>query len=148
MPAKTIYSVCGMCPVRCPIEVDVENEQCRFIQGNRQVPSIRGALCTRGAAGIPFVRDDERPQFPMLRQGERGEGRWQRLSWEEAFSLAAEKIAAVRELFDRNNIPEHIRDAKRGYQEDAFRHLDAVQVPEERKAVIRSFMEALLDREY
>jgi geranylgeranyl diphosphate synthase type II len=59
-----------------------------------------------------------------------------------------EKIAAVRELFDRNNIPEHIRDAKRGYQEDAFRHLDAVQVPEERKAVIRSFMEALLDREY
>lgn len=97
MPAKTVYSVCGMCPVRCPIEVDVENGECRFIQGNRQVPSIRGALCTRGAAGIPFVRDDERPQFPMLRTGERGAGRWQRLSWEEAFSAAAEKIAAVRE---------------------------------------------------
>jgi thiosulfate reductase/polysulfide reductase chain A len=96
MPAKTIYSVCGMCPVRCPIEVDVENGECRFIQGNRQMPSIRGALCTRGAAGIPFVRDDERPQFPMLRKGERGEGRWQRVSWEEALSYAAEKIAGVR----------------------------------------------------
>ena len=96
MPVKTVYSVCGMCPVRCPIEVDVENGEARFIQGNRQVPSIRGALCTRGAAGIPFLRDDERPQFPMLRQGERGQGRWQRISWEEAFSFAAEKIAAVR----------------------------------------------------
>jgi thiosulfate reductase/polysulfide reductase chain A len=96
MPAKTIYSVCGMCPVRCPIEVDMENGECRFIQGNRQVPSIRGALCTRGAAGIPFVRDDERPQFPMLRKGERGEGRWQRLSWEEALSYAAEKVSEVR----------------------------------------------------
>lgn len=99
MPVKTVYSVCGMCPVRCPIEVDVENGESRFIQGNRQVPSIRGALCTRGAAGIPFVRDDERPQFPMLRKGERGEGRWQRVSWEEAFSLAAERIAAVRDRY-------------------------------------------------
>lgn len=96
MPAKTVYSVCGMCPVRCPIEVEVENGECRFIQGNRQVPSIRGALCTRGAAGVPFVRDDERPQFPMLRKGERGEGRWQRLSWEEALSYAAEKLSEVR----------------------------------------------------
>jgi len=99
MPARTVYSVCGMCPVRCPIEVDVENEQCRFIQGNRQVPSIRGALCTRGAAGIPFLRDDERPQFPMLRKGQRGEGRWQRVSWEEALAYAAEKIAAVRSQY-------------------------------------------------
>ena len=96
MPVKTVYSVCGMCPVRCPIEVDIENGECRFIQGNRQVPSIGGALCTRGGAGIPFVRDDERPQFPMRRTGERGEGRWQKISWEEALSLAAEKIADVR----------------------------------------------------
>jgi thiosulfate reductase / polysulfide reductase chain A len=104
MPAKTVYSVCGMCPVRCPIEVDVENGESRFIQGNRQVPSIRGALCTRGAAGIPFVRDDERPQFPMLRKGERGEGRWQRLSWEEALSHAAEKLSEVRDRYGGRSI--------------------------------------------
>ena len=104
MPAKTVYSVCGMCPVRCPIEVDVANEECRFIQGNRQAPSIRGALCTRGGAGIPFVRDDERPQFPMVRKGERGEGRWRRVSWEEAFSFAAEKISAVRDRFGGRSI--------------------------------------------
>jgi len=58
------------------------------------------------------------------------------------------KIAAVRNLFDRNNIPTHIEAAKQQYQEEAFRHLDAVQVPEERKTVVRSFMEALLGREY
>lgn len=59
-----------------------------------------------------------------------------------------EKIAAVRDLFDRNNIPEHIEAAKLQYQADAFRHLDAVQVPEERKTVLRSTMEALLGREF
>jgi thiosulfate reductase / polysulfide reductase chain A len=104
MPVNTIYSVCGMCPVRCPIEVDVENGECRFIQGNRQVPSIRGALCTRGGAGIPFVRDDERPQFPMLRKGGRGEGRWQRLSWEEALAQAAEKLTAVRSNYGGRSV--------------------------------------------
>lgn len=96
MPSNTIYSVCGMCPVRCPIEVTVEDGACRFVQGNRQIEGIRGALCTRGAAGIPFVRDNERPQFPLLRQGGRGEGKWRRVSWEEALSHAAGKIEEVR----------------------------------------------------
>jgi geranylgeranyl diphosphate synthase type II len=57
------------------------------------------------------------------------------------------KIAAVRSIFDRNNIPGHIDTYKQTYQKEAFRHLDAVNVPEERKAVLRSFMEALLERE-
>lgn len=96
MSDNTIYSVCGMCGVRCPIEVGVEDGRCRSIQGNRHAAGIRGALCVRGAAGIACVQDDERPQFPMLRQGGRGEGNWQRISWEEALTHAAAQIAAVR----------------------------------------------------
>lgn len=96
MSVKTTYSVCGMCPVRCPIEAEVRDGRCRFVQGNRREPSIRGALCTRGAAGIAFLEDDERPQFPMLRKGGRGEGRWQRLSWDQAFDAAAERLRSVR----------------------------------------------------
>lgn len=59
-----------------------------------------------------------------------------------------DKIAAVRNLFNRNDIPAHIEAAKQAYQEDAFRHLNAVQVPEERKTVLRGTMEALLEREH
>ena len=96
MSDNTIYSVCGMCGVRCPIEVNVEDDRCRSIQGNRHAAGIRGAVCVRGAAGIACVQDDERPQFPMLRQGGRGAGNWQRISWEEALDHAAAQIAAVR----------------------------------------------------
>ena len=96
MAVRTVYSVCGMCPVRCPIEAEVQDGRCRFVQGNRREPSIRGALCTRGAAGIAFIEDDERPQFPMLRAGDRGEGRWQRISWDQALATAAERLRAVR----------------------------------------------------
>jgi thiosulfate reductase/polysulfide reductase chain A len=85
-----------MCGVRCPIEVAVENGVCRSIQGNRHSPGIRGAICVRGAAGIAALQDDERPQFPMRRLGARGEGRWQRISWEEALAHAAEKLAEAK----------------------------------------------------
>ncbi|MBI5521766.1 MAG: molybdopterin-dependent oxidoreductase [Desulfarculus sp.] len=96
MSGKVVYSVCGMCSVRCPIQVDVENGACQFIQGNRQAAGIRGALCARGASGIAMLRDDERPQFPMIRKGERGEGKWQKATWDEALDYAAQKLEAVR----------------------------------------------------
>jgi thiosulfate reductase/polysulfide reductase chain A len=94
MSIDTVTSVCGMCPVQCPIEVEVENGSCRFIHGNRLAPGIRGALCTKGAAGISFLNDNDRPSFPMLRSGVRGQGGWRRIDWDEAFSVAAERLKA------------------------------------------------------
>jgi geranylgeranyl diphosphate synthase, type II len=60
----------------------------------------------------------------------------------------AEKIAAVRELFDRNGIPMLASAEKRRFQEAAFRHLDAVGVAASRKMVLRKTMEDLLVREH
>lgn len=59
-----------------------------------------------------------------------------------------EKVAAVRSIFDRNDIPGMILAEKQRFQEEAFAHLQAVQVPEERKAVIRQMIEELLVREF
>ena len=59
-----------------------------------------------------------------------------------------EKVAAVRAIFDRNNIPGLILAEKQRFQEEAFAHLQAVQVAEERKAVIRQMIEELLVREF
>jgi hypothetical protein len=57
------------------------------------------------------------------------------------------KVAAVRAIFDRNGIPELIETEKTHYQEAAFRHLDEVQAPEERKTVLRGSLEALFERD-
>ncbi len=96
MSGELVYSVCGMCSVRCPIQVELEDGQCRFVQGNRHAPFVKGALCPRGAAGLALLRDDQRPQFPLLRQGARGEGQWRRVSWPEALDRVAEAIAEAR----------------------------------------------------
>lgn len=58
-----------------------------------------------------------------------------------------EKVAAVRTIFDRNGIPAHIAAEKRRIQDEAFQHLDSVDVPAQRKAVLGETVRDLLDRE-
>jgi thiosulfate reductase/polysulfide reductase chain A len=93
--AKEIYSICFMCTVRCPIRVEVENDEVIWIEGNPHVPGIEGALCAKGSAGIALLNDTERPQHPMIRSGPRGAGQWRRVSWEEALDYVADKLKSV-----------------------------------------------------
>lgn len=96
MAREIVYSVCGMCTVRCPIAVDVEDGKVASVFGNPYAAGLKGALCARGAAGPALLNDDERPQTPLIRVGERGEGKWRPVSWDEAFDYVAEKLSAIR----------------------------------------------------
>lgn len=96
MNKESVYSVCGMCTVRCPIQVEVERGECAFIRGNPHAAGINGSVCARGSAGIALVNDDERPQYPLIRGGERGEGRWRRATWDEALDYVAERLKAIK----------------------------------------------------
>lgn len=58
-----------------------------------------------------------------------------------------QKIKAVRAIFDRNDIPRLIEAEKQKFQEEAFRHLDAVQIAPERKTVLQKMIGDLLERE-
>ncbi len=95
MAKKQVFSICGMCTVRCPIQVEVENGKCVFLQGNPHAAGINGAVCARGSAGLALINDDERPQFPLIREGERGEGKWRRASWDEAFDTVANRLRDI-----------------------------------------------------
>ena len=50
MTKRSSYSICGMCTVRCPIQVESDNGKVTFIEGNPHVPAMKGAVCPRGAA--------------------------------------------------------------------------------------------------
>ncbi|MFH1156953.1 MAG: molybdopterin-dependent oxidoreductase [Pseudomonadota bacterium] len=98
MSKSSAFSVCGMCTVRCPIKVTVENGQVSFIQGNPHVPAMKGAVCPRGVAGKALINDDERPQYPMIRDGGRGEGKWRKVSWDEALDYVAGRLGEIRDV--------------------------------------------------
>ena len=60
---RTVYSMCGMCAVRCPLEVTVENGRVVWLQGNTHDKAIGASLCAKGSAGLAFeYGDDQRPQ--------------------------------------------------------------------------------------
>ena len=92
---RTVFSMCGMCTIRCPMEVEVVDGRVSWIQGNVNDKAIGASLCARGAAGIPFEYDDERPQTPLIRSGPRGSGQWRRASWDEALDYIAVKLREV-----------------------------------------------------
>ncbi len=76
----------------------VENGRIVKLEGNMDHPNTRGKLCAKGNSGYLHVYDPDRIMTPLLRTGARGEGKWKRISYEEASALLAEKL---REVIDR-----------------------------------------------
>ena len=99
MAKSSVFSVCGMCTVRCPINVHIKDGQVSFIEGNPHVPAMKGAVCPRGAAGTGLIYDNERPQTPLIREGERGEGKWRKATWDEAFDYVADRLRQIKEEY-------------------------------------------------
>ncbi len=92
---KSVYTICGMCAVRCPIKVDVEDGKVTWIEGNSHDAAMGTSLCAKGGASFPFLYDKERPLSPMIRTGERGSGQWRNVSWEEAYSYITDKLKGI-----------------------------------------------------
>jgi thiosulfate reductase/polysulfide reductase chain A len=102
---RTIYSMCGMCSVRCPIEVTVEDGRVVWLQGNPHDKAIGASLCAKGSAGLALeYGDDQRPQTPLIRMGPRGGGQWRRASWDEALDYIADKLKETIETFGKRGI--------------------------------------------
>jgi thiosulfate reductase / polysulfide reductase chain A len=95
------YSVCDMCLNRCGVVARVENGIVTKLDPNPKFLKSRGMLCARGNAGIRQLYDPDRLKYPLLRTGNRGEGKWRRLSWDEALDLAAEKLKTIAEKYTR-----------------------------------------------
>jgi len=83
-----------MCTVRCPIRVESEDNKVTWIEGNQHI--LGGALCAKGSAGPALVADHERPQQPLIREGARGEGRWQKVSWPTALDYISNKLKKIK----------------------------------------------------
>ncbi|PKM09341.1 MAG: formate dehydrogenase [Gammaproteobacteria bacterium HGW-Gammaproteobacteria-4] len=90
-------TTCYMCACRCGIKVWLKDGRLRYIQGNPAHPVNRGVLCAKGAAGIMQHYSPARLKKPLLRVGERGAGEFREIEWDEALSIAAGWLGAIRE---------------------------------------------------
>lgn len=58
-------------------------------------PEYNPRGCQKGASYERYVYGPQRVKYPLQRAGERGEGKWKRISWEEAYDIIAEKFLEV-----------------------------------------------------
>ena len=90
-------STCGMCPAGCGIIVRTREHKANKIEGNPLHPVNRGALCARGQAGLEVLYNPDRIKGPMKRVGERGEGKWDEISWDEGFNTLVQRLREIKE---------------------------------------------------
>lgn len=86
-------TTCHGCTRRCGLLVTLEDGKPIDLKGDRSQPMSRGFFCPRGKAMVmeqPF--DPLRLKYPLKRMGERGEGQWKRISWDQALDEIADKL--------------------------------------------------------
>ena len=94
-------TTCYMCACRCGINVHLRagadgKPKIRYIEGNRDHPINKGVLCAKGSAGIMQHYSPARLKKPLKRVGERGEGKFEEIEWEEALSIATGWLSDIR----------------------------------------------------
>jgi thiosulfate reductase/polysulfide reductase chain A len=96
---QEIPTTCEMCVNKCSVIAVVENGRIQKINPNPENPKSRNMVCARGNAGIQQVYDPARLKKPLIRVGERGEGKWRPVSWDEAFDYTAKQLLATKEKY-------------------------------------------------
>ena len=94
-----VRTLCEMCVWRCGVVARVKDGRVVKLDGNPDHPHSRGVLCPRGQAGLGLIYDPDRIKFPMKRVGERGSGKWQRITWEQALDYVAQQMLSIKQKF-------------------------------------------------
>src|SRR5262245_57515376 len=89
----------GVCPLDCPDTcswvVTVDDGRAVALHGNREHPYTRGALCEKVNWYLEHTQAPDRLLWPMRRTGSKGEGRFARISWDDALGEAASRWRIV-----------------------------------------------------
>jgi anaerobic selenocysteine-containing dehydrogenase len=89
--------VCLQCPSGCGLRIRSVNHWPVKLEGIKDYPINRGRLCPKGQSGLQVLYDPDRIRHPLKRKGKRGEGEWERISWEEAIGLVTQRLKTLRQ---------------------------------------------------
>jgi len=96
----TYTTTCWECSTCCGALATVRDGRVVEFAPNRDHPYSKGQFCIKGIRGAPGITyGEKRLLYPMRRTGARGEGAWARISWEDALTEMAERLATVRQKY-------------------------------------------------
>jgi thiosulfate reductase/polysulfide reductase chain A len=94
-----IPTTCEMCVWRCGVLARVVDGRVVKLEGNPDHPHSKGKLCPRGQAGLMNTYDPDRVLTPLVRVGQRGEGKFRKATWDEALDIVASQMLAIKDRY-------------------------------------------------
>jgi anaerobic selenocysteine-containing dehydrogenase len=120
---NVIPTFCGMCGPSegCGVYAFVKDG--RFVKvGGMKEAINNGSLCPKGQAAPQWVYSHDRLKYPMRRTGEKGEGKFQKIVWDEAIKIIADKLKLQKEKYGPESLA-MLSPARRTYSEYMQRFL-------------------------
>jgi len=114
---QQVKTVCGFCMAGCGVIVHLEDGKPIAIVGDPENPKTHGAICPKGLASLEYLSHPDRLKYPLRRVGERGQGKWQRITWEEALDTTADALLKAKNDYGAESVA-IIRGAAKGLQDN------------------------------
>ena len=96
---EVIKTTCYLCHGGCILLGHVRDGKVVFMEGDPDGPLNRGTICEKGNSAIQYIYHPNRIRYPYKRAGNRGEGKWKRISWETALDEVAQKLNDLKAQF-------------------------------------------------
>lgn len=93
--ATDVPYLCNMCRNKCAGFARVENGTVTKLDPNPYFPKSRNMLCPKGNAGVDALYDKDRLKYPLIRISKRGEGKYKRVTWDEAYEYIKDKLVEI-----------------------------------------------------
>ena len=127
---KTHYRACHLCEAICGLVIETEGDDIVSIKGDKNDPLSRGHICPKAIALKDIHQDPDRLRQPVKRvKDDKGESRWQDISWEEALDTAAKGLMDVHDRHGVNAIGVYLGNPSvhnygmMTHQDNLFHHL-------------------------
>jgi len=88
----------------CGVMLFVRNGRVVKVEGDADYPWNQGRVCAKGLALTQYIYHPDRVLYPLKRVGERGEGKWERISWDEAFDTCEKKLKDIRDKYGAESV--------------------------------------------
>jgi anaerobic selenocysteine-containing dehydrogenase len=114
LPDRIVRSTCSICNRLCGVLVHLRDGRVTKVEGDPESPMNRGRLCIKGYAAVERLYHPGRLKHPLKRAGARGEGKWQRISWDEALETVAAAMNGAKKRYGAESVV-FVQGAPKGF---------------------------------
>ena len=121
-----VPTFCAMCgpAANCGVYAFTKNGRFTKVAGMKESPVNAGAVCPKGQAAPQWVYSPDRLKYPLKRVGKKGEGKFQRITWDEAIGIIADTLKRQKAKYGPESLG-MLSPARRTYSEYLYRFLIA-----------------------